>query len=95
MLVCLVSCLLVSLHVCLLYVFSCVSFYACLCVSVSLHVLFLLVFVCFRVLIELNLVTCLLFGRRMNFFLTLNLWPLFGILGYFLDLGLLCMISCE
>ena len=53
MLVCLVSCLLESFHVCLLYVFSCVSFYACLC-CVSLHVIFLLVFVCFRVSIELN-----------------------------------------
>ena len=56
-------------------------FLLCGCVGVSLHVLFLLVFVCFLVSIELNWVSCILFGRHVKFLTSMFVNHHLGYLG--------------
>ena len=56
-------------------------FFLCGCVSVSLHVFFILVFACFRVSIELNWVSCMLFGRHKKFLTSMFVNHHLGYLG--------------
>ena len=81
-----ILCLLVVFVLWLISMHACVFVCPCMC----------FLFECFVCCVsyELDLVSCLLFRGHLKILNFIICEPSFGILGYLLDLGLLCMISC-